>query len=111
VAGCLLLSSTQPEYFLPQARRVLIQSYANLLALAFEPEEFYPFDRIELALIPPLEVQRSYLAGVRQRTLSLLQASAHTEHPLSVLEAEQQAWQQVEVLLLHQLSTDNESHH
>src|ERR1700730_17105324 len=32
IAGCLLVSSTQYNYFLPQARLTLIEHYANLLA-------------------------------------------------------------------------------
>src|SRR5207249_8249585 len=39
VAGCLLFSCTQPHYFAP-SRLVLIQNYADAIALAFEPDEF-----------------------------------------------------------------------
>ncbi len=33
VAGCLLISSTQVGYFLPEARRTLIHGYTHLLAV------------------------------------------------------------------------------
>src|SRR5579863_3086708 len=41
IAGCVLVSSTQYSSFLTQSRLNLIEQYANLLALAFEAEEFY----------------------------------------------------------------------
>ena len=100
VAGCLLLSSTQPEYFLSEARRTLIQNYANLLALAFEPQEFYPPELIQLALMPPLQVQQSYFVGYRQEILKLMRESTQTEHPLTMTQAEELAWQQIEAILL-----------
>lgn len=101
VAGCLLLSSTQPEYFLSQARQEFIRNYTNLLAVAFGPEEFYPLSFIELYVLPSHEVQRSYFAGFRQQIAQLMRESANTSHPLSIIEAEQLAWQQIEQLLLH----------
>ena len=42
IAGCLLLSSTQPNYFLSESRLALISDYAQLIALAFGPEQFVP---------------------------------------------------------------------
>ena len=110
VAGCLLLSSTQPGHFLAEVRRELIRSYANLLAPAFEPEEFYPVDRIALAVMPPLEVQRSYFANFQQRILKLMKETAQTEHPLTIMQAEQLAWQQVEAILLRRIADDQESY-
>ncbi len=103
VAGCLLLSSTQPNYFLSQTRQSLIKDYSNLLALAFEPEEFYPSDLIELALMPSLEVQRPYFASYRQRVIQILRGSTQSAQPLSVTQAELVAWQQIEEILLHLL--------
>lgn len=110
VTGCLLLSSTQPEYFLVEARRTLIQSYANLLALAFEPEEFYPPELIQLAIMPPLEVQQSYFVGFRQRLIKLMKESTQTEHPLTMTQAEELAWQQIEAILLQLPTHTTESH-
>lgn len=101
VAGCLLLSSTRPDYFLSEARQFLIQGYTNLLALAFEPEEFYPPARLSLSVMPSLEVQQPYLAGFRQRVVSILNETVSRQQPLTVTQAEQRAWQQIEELLLH----------
>ncbi len=100
VAGCLLLSSTRPGYFLSSARRFLIQGYTNLLALAFEPEEFYPPECLNLRLMPPLEVQRPYLTGFRQRVVSIVKDTRNAPQPLTVAQAEQVAWRQIEEILL-----------
>jgi hypothetical protein len=100
VAGCLLLSSTQPNYFLSQSRFALINGFANLIALAFEPEEFYQPELIELGVMPPLEVQRSYFASFRQRVNRLLRESTTAAHPLTNTQAEQLVWQELEEILL-----------
>jgi hypothetical protein len=101
VAGCLLLSSTQPNYFLSEARRSLIRGFANLVALAFAPEEFYAPECIELGVIPPIEVQQTYFTGLRDRVLTIMRESTSMQRPLVYSEAEQVAWQQIEALLLH----------
>ncbi len=101
VAGCLLLSSTKPKYFLSETRHFLIQGYTNLLALAFEPEEFYPPECIDLSIMPSLEMQQPYLVGFRQRVVSILRDEGNVQQPLTVTQAEQMAWQQIEEILLH----------
>ena len=109
VAGCLLFASTQPNYFSSQARQRLIQRYADLLALAFEPEEFYPPDMLVLNLVPPLEVQQSYLGSFRQRVANIMTETARMPHPASLPQAERMAWQEIEELLL-QLAAERPQH-
>lgn len=101
VAGCLLLSSTRPNSFLSGVRQFLIQGYTNLLALAFDPEEFYPLECINLLVVPPLEVQQPYLAGFRQRVVSIMREATYRQRPLTGPQAEERAWQQIEEILLH----------
>jgi hypothetical protein len=48
-----------------------------------------------LTAIHTLEVQRSYFANFQQRILKLMKETAHSEHPLTIMQAEQLAWQQV----------------
>ncbi len=103
VAGCLLLSCTQPDYFLSSVLRTLIQSYAELLAIAFEPDDFYDLQSIELGHLPPFEVQRSHIASFRERVLRIT-SSMH----ISVQEAEQLAWQEIERELLHLSAEEQE---
>jgi transcriptional regulator with XRE-family HTH domain len=99
IAGSLLVSSTQPNYFLP-SRITLIESYAELITLAFEPEEFYEPQRIELGIVPPQHVQQPYLSMFRQRFLETMNQAARNQHPISPNQAEQMVWQQLEEDLL-----------
>lgn len=96
VAGCLLLSSTRKNYFLAPARLSLIADYTHLIALAFYQDEFYPMESIQLRMMPPMEVQRSYLATFRHRVQSVMAQSLARRHPLNVVEAEQLVWLQIE---------------
>lgn len=100
VAGCLLLSSTQPNYFVSEVRLALIRGYAYLLSLAFEPRDFYDPSCFELHVMPPLHIQQELLAGFRQRVLRRIQESANTGRRLSTLDAEQQEWREIERMML-----------
>jgi hypothetical protein len=99
VAGCLLVSSTQPDYFVP-ARCMLIDQYAALLALAFACEDFYEPDFIELGLVPPAQEQRPYFSGFQQRVLQLIMGATREHRPMNYSQAEQMVWQQIEEELL-----------
>ncbi len=101
VAGCLLLSSTQVDYFAPEARLSLVRGYTNLVSLAFNPHEYYDPETISLHIMPPAVTQQNYFAGFRQRVLKRMQESAKTEHRLASTEAEQIEWQQIEESLLY----------
>jgi transcriptional regulator with XRE-family HTH domain len=95
IAGCLLVSSTQPGYFLSQARQKLVQQYAELLLVAFEPDNFYDLRNVDLGRMPPYEKQRSHLGNFRQRV-----ADTMIRHRVDVVQAERMIWQQLEDELL-----------
>lgn len=95
VAGCLLLSCTHPDYFLSSKLCTLIQHYAELLAITFEPGDFYDLPSIELGRMPPFETQRSHVASFHGRLLRIT-----SKMHISVKEAEQLAWQEIEAELL-----------
>ena len=99
IAGCFLAASTQPEYFLATERLQLLQHYAELAALAFEPEEFYAREHIELCIMPSTDVQHFYLTSLQQRISHIMADAVVNQHPLNSLEAEQLAWQQIEAEL------------
>jgi GAF domain-containing protein len=99
-AGCLLVSSTQPNHFHSQARLSLIQQYADLIAMAFEPEEFYEPQDIQLRIMPSHSIQKLYFADFRQRVANTLRDSIGTDRPLDNIEAEQLVWQQLEEELI-----------
>jgi transcriptional regulator with XRE-family HTH domain len=101
VAGCLLLSSTQQDYFAPEARLSLVRGYTNLVSLAFNPEEFYDPEMIALHIMPPPSRQQDFFDGFRQRVLKRMQKSAVMEQRLASTEAEHQEWLQIEESLLN----------
>lgn len=106
VAGCLLLSSTQVDYFVPEARLLLIRGYAHLVSLAFTPSEFYNPEDIALHIMPPQQRQQEHFDGFRRRVLQHMQSSSDSERRISSTEAEQQEWQKIEATLLHLLPED-----
>jgi transcriptional regulator with XRE-family HTH domain len=100
IAGCFLVSSTQPYYFLSQARLNLIQQYADLLALVFDPQEFYDPKDIELRVMPDQSVQKRYFAQFRGRVAEIMLQATRGGRSLNNLQAEQLVWQELEDQLL-----------
>lgn len=95
VAGCFLVSCTQPNYFLSPSRQALIQSYAELLSVAFEPDAFYRLWDIELGRMLPYKGQQIYLSTFRSRVADIM-----TRFQLDLVQAERKVWQQIEEELL-----------
>jgi len=98
VAGCLLVSSTSSNYFSLQQQQ-LIERYAELFALAFSNEQFYPFETLDLHPMLPEPEQQEHIAAFRKRVGQIMRNTG-TEHPLTLLQAEQRVWQQIEEELL-----------
>jgi len=94
-AGCLIFTSTQPSYFTPY-REALIQNYAELMVLAFEPEEFYPPKDIQLGIMPDFDKQEQYFNTLRQRVAKAMAEGSKRQPPMTIMEAEQLVWQQLE---------------
>jgi transcriptional regulator with XRE-family HTH domain len=94
-AGCLIVSSTQPGYFLT-FREALIQNYAELMVLAFEPEDFYEPGAIQLTTMPEFDVQEQYFQTIRHRISKAMEEGSTRQPPLTISEAEQLVWQQLE---------------
>jgi transcriptional regulator with XRE-family HTH domain len=99
IAGCLLASSTQPAYF-SQQRLALLATFSDLIALAFDRNEFYDPRLIELRIMPPPEVQDEYLSTFRHRVTRKFQEASLSKRPLSHFEAEQQVWREIEADLI-----------
>jgi transcriptional regulator with XRE-family HTH domain len=99
-AGCLAVASIHPHYF-TQERLELLQEYAHLLVLAFEPEEFYDLQDIELGIMPRPELQPAHLMSFQKRvTQHLIQASQRNQ-VLSRPQAELLVRQELEEEFLH----------
>jgi hypothetical protein len=97
--GCLCIASTQPNTF-SQAHLDLIQSYVDLMSLAFDAREFYPLTDIELGIMPPADAQKPLLVTFQKRvTQHMIQRVQHNQ-PLNRPQAELLIWQQLEEELL-----------
>jgi len=95
IAGCLVVSSTQANYFLP-FRQNLIEQYAKLITLAFEPEDFYEQQDIQLLIMPEREVQQTRVANFRQRLSTVLLEVGRDQQTIDIEQSELLVWQQLE---------------
>jgi transcriptional regulator with XRE-family HTH domain len=109
VAGCVLVSSTQTDYFDSSSRLSLITDYTQLIALAFKPEQFYPPEWLELRVMPSFDAQRVLLTSFRERVIALMKEAIKEERPLTHTQAEQLAWQQLEEELIYIASSKTEA--
>jgi hypothetical protein len=100
IAGVLLVSSTEINYFLSQARTELVQHYADLIALAFEPEDFYAPEQIALCVMPSHPEQKEYFSKFRQLVAQTMLNAATRHQPVNNLQADVLVWQQLEEELL-----------
>jgi hypothetical protein len=100
IAGCLLVSTTQVNYFTPR-REQLVQDYTNLMVLAFQPEDFYEHSRIALEVMSPFEKQQPLFKTFRSRVMEIKQRPGNSH--LSEAEAESIAFQELEQLIIQQM--------
>ncbi len=103
IAGSLLVSSSQPNYF-TREKCILIEQYAELLFLVFDPEDFYELAQIELKVMPSPEIQYPYISGFQERLMQMMMQVQRKRQPMSLAQAEQVVWQQIEHDLLQQSS-------
>ena len=95
VAGSFVVSSRQPDYFLP-FRVQLIEHYSELLALVFEPDDFYPLGSINLREMPLYTLQRETLSTLHKRATTLMKEAVQKNEILPLNVATERAWQQIE---------------
>ncbi|HLZ58021.1 MAG TPA: GAF domain-containing protein [Ktedonosporobacter sp.] len=99
VIGCLLVSSTVPHYFTDR-HLALIERYAHLMALAFDPRDFFAPEDIALRWMPHYTKQEPYVRHFNRRVTQKF-ADANAERRLITLnEAQERAWQDIEEELL-----------
>jgi hypothetical protein len=100
IAGALVVSSTQINYFTPQLQQ-LVSDYANLIALTFHPEQFYDPQHIRFGLFPSQQEQHAHITvRFRQLLLEILKRPGTSQQYIGVIQAEQLVWQQIEKELL-----------
>ncbi|GAC1391373.1 MAG: hypothetical protein NVS4B11_10520 [Ktedonobacteraceae bacterium] len=101
VAGSFVVSSRQPDYFVP-FRIKLIEQYSELLTLVFEQEEFYRTDIVNLREMPLYSLQREYLSSLHERATKIMNEAVQKNEVMSITVATELAWQQIEELFLEQ---------
>lgn len=100
-AGCLCVFSSQPYYF-TQATLDLIQSYANLLNLAFHTHAFYDLRLLDLGVMPPYHYQEPVIATFQQRVMRYIIQSAQQNSAIMRSTLEAYVWCEIEATLLAQ---------
>lgn len=101
VAGAFLVSSTQYNYFAPHSRNNLIQGFTDLMALAFEPKDFYPQEQIALSIMPPQIEQKEFFADFRKLSQkALVDSLSDSNGPINTIQAEFAAWRAIESNIL-----------
>lgn len=100
ILGTLGVLSALPDYFTP-VRQHLIEDYAALTSIVFPSDMFFDFEAIELNILPPYSVQAPYLATLHARIQHLIKDAMKNNQPLTLNQAEQKAWQQLEDEVIH----------
>ena len=95
VVGSFLVSSTKTNYFVP-FRRSLIENYSRLMTLAFEPEDFYPPERVDLRWMPHYSQQAKYLLQFRPRVSEVMIQASKAHQPIDLFQAQDLVWRQLE---------------
>ncbi len=95
IGGCVIALSSQPHSFSFLIQRDF-KDIANLLALSFNPDVFYPPEQIELASLPAYSVQKAPLATYKQRLSRLLDSRDQSIHSSGYAQATQKVWSQIE---------------
>lgn len=104
VCGCVIALSAQPHSFSFLTQRDF-KDIANLLALSFRPDAFYPPEQIDLASLPPYSVQKERLATYKPRLARLLNNGEEGAHPSGYAQARRKIWTQIEKEVLQLSST------
>ena len=99
IAGTACFVSPQHNYFSPD-RINLLKNYVNLLTIAFDMREFYPFSKINLAMMPSRPQQTVLLADLQDRITAYMLLRTREGHLLSWLEAEHKAIKEKEEALI-----------
>jgi len=92
VGGCLLVSAAQRDFFTP-SKLQLLNSYADLAALALQDDQFYEKQAIQLRTMPATDVQQAHFASFRRRVNEMI--SAPDRQVADIVEAEQLIWSQL----------------
>ncbi len=99
IAGGFLVSSCQENFFAPELV-ALLERYSFAASLIFEPHEFYAQETIELGIMPSEQIQIPYFHEFNRRTSQKFADALTSEQPITLGEARQHVWQDLEDELL-----------
>lgn len=99
VAGALLVSSNQPHYFTP-THQDLLEYYAHLAILLFDPGEFYDSTDIVLSVMPGFALQAPHFANFEQRVSLKFAEATLRKSSITLHLAHQRVWQDIAEELL-----------
>lgn len=99
VAGALLASASRPHFF-TQAHQELLELYAPLTALMFEPHEFYDPADIMLGVMPDFELQEPVFANFEQRVTRKFAEAAPEKREMTLPLAHRLVWHDIAEELL-----------
>lgn len=98
--GGLVVASAHPHYF-TDSRISLVEQYANLLALAFLPENFYEVSAFALHIMPEYREQEPYFRNFARRIAAHFADAAAVPHLITFYEAQMLVLQEIEAELLN----------
>lgn len=99
VSGGMVVSSTL-EHFFTKTRIAVLERYSYLVSLICETEEFFDLHDIDLRMMPSVELQAPYFAGYNQRLSQKFAEARDRRAQISLQEARQLVWQDLEEVLL-----------
>lgn len=99
VVGALLASSSRPHFF-TLAHQNLLELYAPLAGLMFDPHEFYDPMEIMLGVMPEFERQTPLFANFEQRVSLKMTENAQGNNSITLQQAHQLVWQDIAEELL-----------
>jgi hypothetical protein len=101
LCGCLLASSTIPDYFLEDSTPVhLLEKYAHLAALLFEARDFYAPEAIRLSFMPPYEAQLPYFQNFNSFIQQQFRLAQIRGGYFTLDQAREQVWREIEDTLI-----------
>ncbi len=86
VAGAIIASCTQPDYFSDASRMEILEVFADLIRLALHEYIFYRAFQIDLVALPLWEKQREILATFWEK-FTVAKARAEGQHTYAEVEA------------------------
>jgi hypothetical protein len=101
IAGCLLAVSIHPHFF-TDAHEKLMAQYANITALAFEPEQFFAHQNIALFPMPNYEQQKPFFLDFQRRITAKFRTERQHNRLLTFHQAQESVWMDIETSLLQQ---------